>query len=139
MGPDAKISTANRVRSGGFFGFFQREKFEVVVEMPDTETETSEVEVETQTDEQEEQEQETPASLLELAEVVNEEETEIVEPAISTETESFADVLSRVAFQAHMTSQEPPRPIAIPADPPVIADRPAFLDSPRPQVTGSEE
>lgn len=35
VGPEAKIGSAQRVRSGGVMGFFQREKFEVIVEIPD--------------------------------------------------------------------------------------------------------
>ena len=36
VGAEAKISSAQRVRVGGVMGFFQRERFEVLVEIPDT-------------------------------------------------------------------------------------------------------
>src|SRR3546814_7614486 len=35
LGPDATIVAANKLRSGGFAGFFAKEVFEVVVEVPE--------------------------------------------------------------------------------------------------------
>src|SRR3546814_14084551 len=35
LGPDATIVAANKLRSGGFAGFFAKEALEVVVEVPD--------------------------------------------------------------------------------------------------------
>jgi len=35
LGPDARVVRADRVRTGGFAGFFQREHYELTVEVPD--------------------------------------------------------------------------------------------------------
>lgn len=35
LGPDARVVAAERVRSGGFAGFFQREHYELTVDVPD--------------------------------------------------------------------------------------------------------
>ncbi len=142
VGADAKIVSAQKVRSGGFGGFFQRERFEVVVDLDPvldapksgaaepvayTPPPVSEVK---------------PSSLLDLAEAINKTErppalerpgtgeppamrSDTSPKPISTETDSFADILSRVAFQADMQSQSP-------AAKPLIPDRPAIFDLPPP-------
>src|SRR5665647_1943735 len=38
MGPGARIVKAERIRDGGFAGFFARERYELVVEVPDPPT-----------------------------------------------------------------------------------------------------
>lgn len=38
MGPDARIVKAERIRSGGFAGFFAKERYELTVEVPEPET-----------------------------------------------------------------------------------------------------
>ena len=38
MGPNARIVKAERIRDGGFAGFFARERYELVVEVPDPPT-----------------------------------------------------------------------------------------------------
>ena len=124
-------------------GFFQREKFEVLVELKDSLATAA-----------------AQSSLLDLAEMANKEDVADIattqredvavpkvdkshverskvesataekikpdsEPRISTETESFAEVLSRVAFQAH--SDELTHELK--HEQPLIPDRPAFLDT----------
>jgi hypothetical protein len=135
VGSDAKIASAQKVRSGGAFGFFQKERFEVLVDIPDqlpapampqppgaqphqallddrtewlaslqksagapnnpTATISGNIE------EDDDDDKLTPASLLELAQQVNNEER-AKEQTVSTESGAFADVLSRMAFQADM-------------------------------------
>lgn len=117
VGRGARIVAANRVRRGGVAGFFAREHFEVIVEAPGRGAEddaparpavpaagrdrrggTGRVRV--------------PASILDLAEAVNETERAApdidlvdgprpaVEPRPSTESAAFADVLERIAAVA---------------------------------------
>ncbi|GIU85825.1 MAG: hypothetical protein KatS3mg009_0340 [Acidimicrobiia bacterium] len=116
VGRGARIVAAHRVRKGGIAGFFAREHFEVIVEAPGPEVEeeaarpaapaagrdrragTGRVRV--------------PASILDLAEAVNETERAApdidlvdgprpaIEPRPSTESAAFADVLERIAAVA---------------------------------------
>lgn len=120
VGSDAKIASAQKVRSGGAFGFFQRERFEVIVDIPEPKQEQV----------IEEEDDFNPASLLELAQSINEEERD-KERTVSTETDAFAEVLSRMAFQADLRSEPEPEPAA---PQPTIPDRPAFLDEPKEPV-----
>jgi hypothetical protein len=164
VGPDATISSAQRIRSGGTFGFFQREKFEVLVTL---QTEQERKQSEAQPSDPAESPEARAAeilSVLDLAEIANtadinevhmetsdeeppkvEEprveptkvETTIAEPEvltpdseprISTETESFAEVLSRVAYQAHANEEQElsDQRRQMEDD---IPDRPAFLNT----------
>jgi flagellar biosynthesis GTPase FlhF len=174
IGPNATISSAQKVRSGGMGGFFAREKFEVLVEIPDpgeapkanqsTDPVLANAIAPTSADE----DYDPVASLLGLAEKISKEDVNEIkldpvpvpkpqaaapktpsskaqppkvappkteqakmemtptaeestvdedaagetfeavpdEPQISTESDSFAEVLSRVAFQAHMTEEQ---------------------------------
>lgn len=145
VGADAKILSAQRVRSGGMLGFFQKEKFEVIVDMdakqapsttaappaPPAQTAPNPFDMPAVSGAKDE-EPFTPASLLELAEEISRSEKtastgeeaprpaisapappsaqpgRTPEPHISTESDTFAEVLSRMAFQADMRSDPKP-------------------------------
>jgi hypothetical protein len=142
VGSDAKIASAQKVRSGGAFGFFQKERFEVLVDVPDTPAAKPAPAAvaqpmpprpaprSTTIIQEEDDDTLTPASLLELAQQISEEERT---RTVSTESNAFADVLSRVAFQADMRSEPDPEP-AVQEEQPLIPERPAFLDEPKPKA-----
>ncbi len=165
VGPEAKISSAQRVRSGGVMGFFQREKFEILVEIPDAETapapsptppaaqgtpRINTIAPPTPTPE-------APKSLLELANQVNrderpaivdkpveqhvdvDDEDDINNPIISTESNSFAEILSRIAFQSDMgTNKAEPTPT--PTHVVDVEPEPELEQQPEPEpVAGFEE
>lgn len=124
IGPSARIVKAQKVRSGGFKGFFAREKFEIIVETdpaPPAGQIGSEATVEVP--------KPTIApgtSLEDLANQINESErvidspmtrsqpsADVDSPQISTESESFAEILSRMAFQADMQDVAPASPAKV--------------------------
>jgi hypothetical protein len=99
-GPDAKIVKAAKVRSGGLGGFFSKEVFRVTVELTDAPAAPPEEEAPLVP---------PPASILELADLVDEAEAEAVAfvptvrppaPTLSTETPSFNAVLRRLSAEA---------------------------------------
>lgn len=117
MGANAKIASARKIRTGGFMGFFQRERYEVLVDVVDA---TAAPSAGVATSASAAPGMPVPASLLELAEAINESEATPghsantppkvePKPKISTETDTFAEVLSRVAYQAHLTSEDQAR------------------------------
>lgn len=137
VGPDAKIASAQKVRSGGAFGFFQKERFEVLVDIPDpvipvTTTATAPtISAPTASAKSAMKHQEDNTDwLLELAQEFNQEEKRRQEPAVSTESNEFADVLSRVAFQADMGHDD---------EEVVIPGRPSFLDEQHEEETPEPE
>lgn len=133
-GPDAKITAATKIRSGGIGGFFSKEGFRVTVELPDAPAAPAPVAVEELTP--------PPASIFELADLVDEAEVDavavhapppaesapVVEPTLrppayvpSTERPTFNAVLHRIASEAGAPLPEagpvtaPPRPAALTA------------------------
>lgn len=218
VGADAQISSAQRVRSGGVMGFFQKERFEVLVDVPEPgeiimdQAPTSLIDLADRVSAAEKggpapkavtprrggrgraaaayQEPtpaahegaassmsshvETPSPLSDPAPASHDDigsvrprtteshdRPEIIddEPVISTETERFAEILSRMAFQADMRSsterpsiptdvvddeddetnpivEDHPTVVAKRSGPaaqaPLIEDRPPSLGAPRP-------
>lgn len=161
VGVDATISSAQRIRSGGFMGFFQREKFVVEIDenakafsppapAPQSEAPLSladivelansadinEVHAEVSDEKAPEEapkidEPQVEPTKVETATTEPEVLTPDPEPRISTETESFAEVLSRVAYQAHANEGDEARTGSIAEE---IPDRPAFLNNVPPSV-----
>ncbi|MGQ0825076.1 MAG: hypothetical protein ACT4OX_08635 [Actinomycetota bacterium] len=122
VGPGARIVAANRVRKGGLGGFFAREHYEVIVEKGAGGAHTpGPVAMPTGNGRAR-----VAASILDLAEAVNEEERDTIvlddEPKSvstpqsrpSTETAEFAAVLDRITQVADAAavgaSEVPPRP-----------------------------
>jgi hypothetical protein len=122
VGADAKIASAQKVRSGGAFGFFQRERFEVLVDLPDpaavaaaaaAKAAAAPVAIPAPPDNG--PDPDPVASLIELANKMSQHDTSAEEllgagstarsaapapqPGHPTEDEVFAEVLSRMAFQ----------------------------------------
>lgn len=140
LGADARIVEANRVRKGGIGGFFAREEFEVVVEGhgDDAVTVIREVRDEPATP--------APASLLDLADAVSDNErdgaTGIAESSpISTQTSDFGALLARLTRDlddaaAQPQPQEPPAPAPAP-EPPAAATH--TYEPPRDTVTRAYE
>jgi hypothetical protein len=162
VGSDAKIASAQKVRSGGAFGFFQKERFEVLVDIPSSgpsappvaatpppvltpPTRQAQAAAAERIDDRAEwlaslqksagapnmptatvsgdiddgdDDKLTPATLLELAQQINNEER-ANEQTVSTESGAFADVLSRMAFQADMRDVPVPRSGSIPRSGPM--------------------
>jgi flagellar biosynthesis GTPase FlhF len=119
LGPDARITGAETVRSGGLGGFFAKERVEVTVEVPDAPTDaataatpsvpaaptmTSMASAPVST---EAAPVTTPMSILDLADSISDVEQDVAaaaipEPHVSTESASFASVLRRIAGEADM-------------------------------------
>jgi hypothetical protein len=114
-GPDAKIVKATKVRSGGLGGFFSKEVFRVTVELPDAPAPQAPAAAPLVP---------PPASILELADLVDEAEADAVSfepapapvvtptvrppaPTLSTETRSFNAVLRRLTSEAGAPLPEP--------------------------------
>lgn len=122
LGPGAKVIRAERVRTGGFAGFFQREHFELTVDVPDAPPARRPVRAVPQP-------RSAPAAvgldaLLEAADAADGPATPgqgaaAAAPVVSTGGEAFADVLAQVralaAERASATSVPSPAPTA-PAD-----------------------
>ncbi len=112
-GPEAVIVAANKLRSGGIGGFFAKEGFEVVVEVPDAVAESSEPSVERDL-------HEAPRAAAPSA------------PRISTEAAGFAGVLERMVRDAGIEDQGPrlvgpamtrdPAVSAVAAEPATVAE-----------------
>lgn len=107
-GPRARITQAEKVRTGGVAGFFARERFEVLVEMgePDQRADVDPTDVPTAAAPVE------PMSLLELADQVSDRErtagpspAESPTPVPSTEGPTFQEVLRGIATQAGLLDQ----------------------------------
>lgn len=125
IGPDAHISSAEKVRSGGFAGFFARERFEVVID------EVEQMPIDPRTDRHGGHPDggpvRAPSSLLALAEEINAREHEAA-PMLSTESPVFADLLGRLSAEIGDPDDDrdpPPSPPAPPA--PSVAISPAAL------------
>ncbi len=99
MGPNARIVKAERIRDGGFAGFFARERYELVVEVPDPPTARERMRAVRA------REAAGIDALLEAADeadvdlgdgevVVAEAEAGEPEPLVSTSTDTFAQVLA---------------------------------------------
>jgi hypothetical protein len=114
-GADAHIIAANRVRKGGVGGFFAKEGFEVVVELPNGARPPSQ--------ERESfprrQSARVPASVLDLADEVSDDEADQVidlseQPArVSTESQDFGSMLAHLTRELDREDEEmplPPRP-----------------------------
>lgn len=129
-GPDAKITAATKIRSGGIGGFFSKEAFRVTVELPEAPAAPVAVAADDLTP--------PPASIFELADLVDEAEVDAVavhppaapEPAVvptvrppayvpSTERPTFNAVLHRIASEAGAPLPEaaPLTPLEAPAPP----------------------
>lgn len=142
-GEDVRIVKADKVRSGGFGGFFTREHYELSIELGETVTETLD---------------ERPISLLDLADAISDREisdrdmharqpqdsgprpfTPGFGPAISTEGESFASILAGLAetvadkpvAQTAVAKPVQPSP-STSASEVVIATRPRFAEPDKP-------
>jgi hypothetical protein len=116
LGDDAVIVGAEKVRSGGIGGFFQRERFEVTVDAGgdgapgDDRGDDAGAPVAGPADA-------TPCSIDDLvARVDAREASGPAAPAVSTESPEFAAVLQRL-----MTEAEPAAPATAPAAPPAAA------------------
>ncbi len=127
LGPGAKISDAQRVRSGGVMGFFQRERFVVTASPPPPEpvppTAPHDTREAHDSDDHHASEH-APRSLLELAEDMNSTEraldsanapslaaTAVIESDERVDDdhdyESFADILERASSPAYIQSSSP--------------------------------
>ena len=138
IGPDARIVAANRVRKGGVGGFFARQAFEVLVESPDTDSSTEPhfaqpaaspqvftpavqpalapaaaraATMPTDPTAQARAAGRAPATILELADAVSEDERNNVidlveERSVSTESRDFAEVLDRFSRSIDATPEE---------------------------------
>lgn len=131
IGTQAKIVSAQKIRSGGVGGFFQKERYEVIVDIDENAAAQPAADESLSTQAQEQgaeyasQGQKVPTSLLDLAEAVNNNEQGSpatpkdasddkwasannqhgeAQHSLSTESEKFAEILSRVAFQADLQS-----------------------------------
>ena len=130
-GPRARITQAEKVRTGGVAGFFARERFEVLVEVDVHPTPDPDGAPAASTPEE-------PMSLLELADQVSDRErppaaaqTGATAPLPSTEGPTFHEVLRGVAAQAGLAPHVPAAPTACPGS--SAADQPA-PQPPRPEV-----
>ncbi|MBC7372510.1 MAG: hypothetical protein H7323_00775 [Frankiales bacterium] len=138
LGPQARIVSAEKVRIGGLAGFFARERFHICVETGDNIPESPPV---------------APATLLELADAVSDEERR----SVSTESEAFSDVLRRLTTDgggiagmpaareatcappvphpnwppAPAAAVLPPRDLALPTSAPAVVNRGIHLSTGR--------
>ncbi|MHB1486048.1 MAG: hypothetical protein ACYCS7_14080 [Acidimicrobiales bacterium] len=99
-GPEARIVQADRVRRGGFLGFFAREHFEIIVELDDSSPPAPD--------------SDQRSSWSAMAEETRD-TVEISSQVPSTETASFATVLAHVARE---TGPAPPATSGPPGQPP---------------------
>lgn len=127
VGPGARITQAEKVRTGGFAGFFSRERFEVTVEIDDAAPSASGVRLE-----EDDVQSAPPKSLLDLVEEVSARERGVslpaddpsttadhrlpagglgptVETVPSTSGKSFHDVLQGIAAEAGLITPTPVR------------------------------
>lgn len=125
-GPSARITQAEKVRTGGLAGFFARERFEVLVEIGESDgafaSDTTSAPSEPATQE--------PMSLLELADQVSDREQPLTRAAAhpdasspSTEGPTFHQVLRDIAIQSGLAERavaQPPTDLAYP-----MVDRPS--------------
>jgi hypothetical protein len=114
-GPGARITQAEKVRSGGVAGFFARERYEVTVEVGDGAA----------TPPEESERTAPPRSLLDLVEEASSQEREVAgpAPAPSTEGPTFQEVLRGIASQAGLLDvPNPTGPPAPAAEAPVAED-----------------
>jgi hypothetical protein len=123
VGDDARIVEANRIRKGGVGGFFAKEHFEVLVEEPIDPV------VAAGRHDARPGPARAPASILDLAEQVNEAERETGAdgdggPAVSTETDDFNTMLARLTaqFEERQLFAQRSSVLARPADPVVLDD-----------------
>jgi hypothetical protein len=94
MGPGATIVDARKIRTGGVAGFFARERFEVRVETPETRAPAVEALAE-----------EPPASLLDLADLVDEEEADVTRHVVGRiPVAQVAATVARRAFEESMAT-----------------------------------
>jgi hypothetical protein len=130
-GPDARIVAANRVRKGGVGGFFAKQAFEVLVETSDATADaampapgTTRPPVFTRSQSpppalasplanaaQARADGHAPATILELADAVSDDERNgvidlVEERTVSTQSHDFADVLNRVSRSIDATPEE---------------------------------
>ena len=111
VGPDARIVAANRVRKGGVGGFFAKEAFEVLVEPAAAAEAATTVPTAGATEHAAVPDAGVHATILELAEAVNDYERsnviDLVEDrSVSTESRGFAQVLDRVSRSIDATPEE---------------------------------
>jgi hypothetical protein len=124
VGPDARIVAANRVRKGGVGGFFAKQAFEVLVEAPGdaavrarptTPAPPRTIAQTPQTQRtptaQARAEGRAPATILELADAVSEDERNniidlVEERSVSTESRNFAQVLDQFSRSIDATPEE---------------------------------
>ena len=99
VGPDARIVGANKVRKGGIGGFFAKEGYEVVVDMPEG-AEASRRAARPRPAAEAPNAATPISSVLDLAEEVNMQERrqviDLSEPAVSTERGDFGAMLTRL-------------------------------------------
>jgi len=139
LGEDAHIVSAQKVRSGGVGGFFVRERFEVVAEPGDSKlagTVTSAPSADTDastssapsTDHGDDFTPDPNAArdILELADRMN--DAEAWQPAVSTQSETFAEVLARV--NEVVGRAEDPTPSAVRIE---VESAPAPIPFPHPE------
>ncbi|CAM5789384.1 hypothetical protein [Cellulomonas persica] len=92
LGPDARVVSAERVRSGGFAGFFQREHYELTVDVPDRVAAPPHPRLR----------RAAPASIEDLVDAADQADDASglpgapAVPVVSTGGEAFADVLAQV-------------------------------------------
>lgn len=96
-GPGARITQAEKVRSGGLAGFFARERFEVTVEVDDDPEAAPAAPAPAGPDPVEPP---RPLSLLDLVDQASDEERRTPVPAPSTEGPTFQEVLRGIASEA---------------------------------------
>jgi hypothetical protein len=94
-GPDARILKVDKVRSGGIAGFFQRERFEVAVDLPDRCVEDALDRLSTERIDNRDQLGTSTASIDDLADRVDAEEAECNQLP-STATRAFKEVMRNV-------------------------------------------
>lgn len=127
-GPHARITQAEKVRTGGVAGFFARERFEVLVEVDGLGAPSPADPAPAE-----------PMSLLALADQVSDRERsagppapERTAPLPSTEGRTFQEVLRGIASQAGLLDQLPSEDPADPPAPEVEAPSAAQPTHPRP-------
>lgn len=134
VGPRARITQAEKIRTGGIAGFFARERFEVTVEIdeeaaPETDADPGPVATDQIVTEQVVTEPVAPKSLLDLVEEVSAQErvagSSAAPPRPSTDGKTFHAVLQGIAAEAGLIS------------PPAPADEPA--PSLRPEAPGLDD
>ena len=110
-GADARIVAANRVRKGGIAGFFSRQAYEVLVEPVDTGAFRPPPRPQVFDTEPRVTVNRTPATILDLADAVSDDERNDVidlvdEHVVSTQSREFADILDRFSRSIDPTPDE---------------------------------